>query len=198
MLLGAGVSLPHPAGGPLFAEVRDAYADLAGVTIPDDDPNTRRQVAAGQCDPRGVSETSRRRRLEEALGRAVAGTPGTGPNPVHRLAARILVAGGAVWTTNWDLGDRACVRVPRALMYHQRPGGLIEIEAQRSGHRRRPASRRLSNLPVDQSPSLSRRRRRRAVHVRGHQAAGGAQFNGMRGTPWGSLNLQVDRGQLGS
>ena len=41
-------------------------------------------------------------RLEQGLARAVAGTPGTGPNAVHRLAADVLRAGGQVWTTNWD------------------------------------------------------------------------------------------------
>ena len=84
-------------------------------------------------------------------------------------------------------------------MYHQRPGGLVEIEAQRSGRIGVvPPVAVYRNFPVDQSPSFSRRRHRRAVHVRGHQAAASAQFNGMPGAPWGSLNLQVDRGQLGS
>src|SRR5687767_11138378 len=104
LFLGAGVSLPHPAGGPLFAEVRNACADLAGVPIPDDDPNARRQLLLDSVIPEVFLKlfADAGYRLEEALGRAVAGTPGTGPNPVHRLAARILVAGGAVWTTNWD------------------------------------------------------------------------------------------------
>ena len=85
-------------------------------------------------------------------------------------------------------------------MCHQRPAGLVEIEVQRSGHMGVvPSIAVLSKT----SPLTSRRHSGdagvgEAVHVRGHQAAASAQFNGMRGAPWGSLNLQVDRGQLGS
>lgn len=42
LLLGAGASLPAPAGGPLFAEVRDACAEKVGV----------RTAGWGQHDPR--------------------------------------------------------------------------------------------------------------------------------------------------
>jgi len=42
LLLGAGASLPAPAGGPLFAEVRDACAEKVGVRTADWD----------RCDPR--------------------------------------------------------------------------------------------------------------------------------------------------
>lgn len=104
LFLGAGVSLPHPAGGPMFAEVRNACADLAGVTISDDELKSRRKLLLDSVIPEVFLKlfADAGYRLEEPLVRAVAGTPGTGPNAVHRLAARILAAGGAVWTTNWD------------------------------------------------------------------------------------------------
>jgi hypothetical protein len=40
--------------------------------------------------------------LAAPLCRAVGGTPGKSPNPVHRLAAPILNVSGRVMTTNWD------------------------------------------------------------------------------------------------
>lgn len=107
LFLGAGASLPRPAGGPLFAPLRDACAKRAGA------------------DPRGLYDradvppallllehvipevflkefSDAGYELREPLIRAVAGSPGVDPNAVHRLAADAMAAGGRVWTTNWD------------------------------------------------------------------------------------------------
>lgn len=110
LFLGAGASLPKPAGGPLFVEVRNACAKRAGV-----DP-TKWHTGSGtkRRDPRFslldnvIREvflkvlTDAGYELPPALARAVSGTSGSGPNDVHKLAAQHLAAGGTVWTTNWD------------------------------------------------------------------------------------------------
>lgn len=110
LFLGAGASLPPPAGGPLFEAVRDACAKRAGVNV----RRWERPSATSPGDPRRilldavVPEVflsllrSAGYDLAAPLCRAVKGTPGTGPNPVHHLAARILDVGGVVMTTNWD------------------------------------------------------------------------------------------------
>lgn len=108
LFLGAGISLPLPAGGPLFLEVRDACAKRAGV-----DPRHWTSDASGRdrrfdlldhvvpevflkvLDDAGFD-------LREALARAVNGDGTRGPNAVHELAASVAAAGGAVWTVNWD------------------------------------------------------------------------------------------------
>lgn len=126
LFLGAGASLPRPAGGPLFREVRDACAKRAGV-----DPyrwyGRRRHERRLRLLDHVIPEVFLKEladagyRLEEGLARAVAGTPGTGPNAVHRLAADVLRAGGQVWTTNWDTwveeawADTAGAWPPRAV-----------------------------------------------------------------------------------
>src|SRR4051812_32299822 len=88
----------------MFAEVRDACAERVGVATaswPSHDP---RRSLLNHVIPEVFLKVlaDAGYRLEEALTQAVAGTPGTGPNAVHRLAARILIGGGTVWTTNWD------------------------------------------------------------------------------------------------
>lgn len=102
LFLGAGASLSLPAGGPLFAEVRDACAERMGVCTrdwPDQDP---RRELLDHVIPEVFLKvvTDAGYRLEQALADAVSG--GVGPNAVHRLAARVLQGGGTVWTTNWD------------------------------------------------------------------------------------------------
>jgi tetratricopeptide (TPR) repeat protein len=119
LVLGAGASLPAPAGGPLFAEVRDACAERVGVRTADwprDDP---RRALLDHVIPEVFLKllADADYRFDAALAAAVAGTPGTGPNAVHELAARVLAAGGTVWTTNWDrwIEDAYLARTGQAL-----------------------------------------------------------------------------------
>jgi SIR2-like domain len=108
LFLGAGASLPLPAGGPLFELVRDALATRAGV-----DPrrwdrvrtrDRRRALLLDHVIPEVFLKefADAGYELHEPLAAAVHGTPGTGPNAVHELAADVMRAGGRVWTTNWD------------------------------------------------------------------------------------------------
>lgn len=104
LFLGAGVSLAEPAGGPLFGEIRDACARRVGI-----DPARWRSE-----DPRHlllehvIPEVFLKEfadagfELHAALADAVRGTPGIGPNTLHVAAAKVIAAGGVVWTTNWD------------------------------------------------------------------------------------------------
>lgn len=124
LFLGAGASLPKPAGSPLFWAIRDACAKRAGsdprrlYRAMEKMPATEKPPGVLLLDHiipevflKEVADAGYE--LHEALARAVRGVPGTGPNSVHRLAADLLVAGGKVWTTNWDTwieqawGDKA-------------------------------------------------------------------------------------------
>lgn len=104
LFLGAGASLPTPAGGPLFAEVRDACAERVGVRTANWPADDARRKLLDHVIPEVFLKVlaDAGYRFEAALARAVAGTPGSGPNAVHDFAARLLAAGGTVWTTNWD------------------------------------------------------------------------------------------------
>lgn len=105
LFLGAGVSVPTPAGAPLFGEVRTACAEVLGIPAASwswDDP---RQKLLQQVVPEvflsGVAAAGLS--LNEALADMVTGGPEGQPNSVHRAAAEFLSRGGTVWTTNWDL-----------------------------------------------------------------------------------------------
>ena len=104
LFLGAGISIAKPAGGPLFAEVRDACAKRAGVNMTDSSLDPAAQLLLDNAIPEVFLTLMERAgyELADALARAVRGTPGIGPNEVHTTAARVLEAGGTVWTTNWD------------------------------------------------------------------------------------------------
>jgi hypothetical protein len=104
LFLGAGISLPMPAGGPLFAEVRTACAVHAGLRVDkwhEDDP---RRLLLDYVVPEVFLKTLNDAGVQLAgpLARAVTGRVGRAPNAVHRAAAEVLADGGTVWTTNWD------------------------------------------------------------------------------------------------
>lgn len=104
LFLGAGASLPRPAGGPLFGEVRDACAARVGVPTAAWRAGDPRRELLDHVIPEVFHKvlTDAGYRFEEALADAVGAAPASAPNAVHRLAVRVLEAGGSVWTTNWD------------------------------------------------------------------------------------------------
>jgi hypothetical protein len=85
-----------------------------------------------------------------------------------------------------------------ALMCHQHPAGLGEIEVQRSGQMGVVSIAALSKT----SPLTSAVTQETPASERPCMCAGTRHASdwvgGMSGPPWGSLNLQVDRRQLGS
>jgi hypothetical protein len=104
LFLGAGISTPTPTGAPMFAEVRDACAELVGVPVTHWDDTDARRMLLNHVIPEVFLKAlvDAGYELEHALSAAVSGGAAAKPNAGHRLAARVINAGGMVWTTNWD------------------------------------------------------------------------------------------------
>lgn len=104
LFLGAGISAPLPARAPMFAEIRDACAERVGVRPLDWPERDPRRALLRHVIPEVFLKVLADAgfHLEQALAAVVVGGIGSEPNAGHRLAARVIYAGGMVWTTNWD------------------------------------------------------------------------------------------------
>lgn len=104
LFLGAGISAPHPASGPLFGTVREALLRRIGVSA----TSTAAEALVGQTLPEvflklmSDAGLSLGQPLAEAVTGDLAGGPRI-PNAVHRCVANLACTQDVtVWTTNWD------------------------------------------------------------------------------------------------
>ncbi|MDY7104332.1 MAG: SIR2 family protein, partial [Actinomycetota bacterium] len=124
LFLGAGASLPLPAGGPLFGQIRDACAKRAGVETISWERGDPRRILLDHIIPevflKALADAGYE--LGPALTRAVGAGRLGAPNAVHHLAASVLERGGLVCTTNWDTWIEQAHRVragrPPAVAVH--------------------------------------------------------------------------------
>ena len=157
LFLGAGVSLPLPAGAPLFGEVRTACAVRAGLRVDRWSDNDKRRRLLEYVVPEVFLKTLNDSGVDLArpLARAVSAGPHQAPNAVHIAVARVLAHGGTVWTTNWDdfierayrdlTGESLHASVPPGALHQLRAGGYF---GKLHGDARRPETLRFRSSQV--------------------------------------------------
>jgi hypothetical protein len=186
----AGRLRPHGSGGWYSSEVQQR-------------PHGRTRSGASRC-----VRTSRQRGHQRLL-RGVRDEEITCSNPVTDELKHLVK--GTFRLSNFDpalalRGSTEYLSVPLQLQFY-RAGADVSPAPSRSGrdrdaavraHGRRPPNRRLSKTSPLTSAVTQVTPASEAVYVRVYPAHASAWVGEMSGAPWGSLNLQVDRGQLGS